>query len=152
MVSGNPIPQAVLDALQRGEVIKAIKLLRTATGLGLKEAKDIVDAYERGRVVEVTSAPPASQAFGAATQTAGATPENVIAALRRGSKIEAIALMRQQTGLGLREAKEAVDAMEQRFGIVPDGLSPGEVPRAGAGTWTLVILILVAAAVAWYFF
>ncbi|MDB5806687.1 MAG: hypothetical protein JWN73_4009 [Betaproteobacteria bacterium] len=151
MAPGNPLPQQVLDALHRGEMIKATKLLRTATGLGLKEAKDILDAYERGRVVEVPPPRAAAPAFGAAAQAASAKTEDVVAALRRGSKLGAIALMRQQTGLGLREAKEAVDALEQRSGIMPNGLSPGEVPRAGAGTW-MVVLILIAAAGAWYFF
>ena len=34
-----------VDALRKGSVIEAIKITRHATGLGLKEAKDIVDAY-----------------------------------------------------------------------------------------------------------
>jgi hypothetical protein len=33
----------ILDALQRGEKIEAIKLYREVTGVGLKEAKDFVD-------------------------------------------------------------------------------------------------------------
>jgi ribosomal protein L7/L12 len=32
-------------ALERGQVIEAIKLVRATTGLGLKESKDAVDAY-----------------------------------------------------------------------------------------------------------
>jgi ribosomal protein L7/L12 len=38
---------AALDALQQGKVIEAIKLVRTEQSLGLKEAKDVVDAYVR---------------------------------------------------------------------------------------------------------
>ena len=34
-----------LAALQQGNVIEAIKLVRTERSLGLKEAKDVVDAY-----------------------------------------------------------------------------------------------------------
>ena len=34
-----------IAALQSGNKIEAIKLVREATGLGLKEAKDAVDAY-----------------------------------------------------------------------------------------------------------
>lgn len=37
------VPGDVLAALQRGDKIEAIKLLRTARGIGLKEAKDAVD-------------------------------------------------------------------------------------------------------------
>ncbi len=36
-------------------------------------------------------------------------PDNVLDALRRGRKIEAIKLLRKQRGIGLKEAKDAVD-------------------------------------------
>jgi hypothetical protein len=39
---------AISDALRAGEKIQAIKLHREATGLGLKEAKDEIDAIEAG--------------------------------------------------------------------------------------------------------
>ena len=45
--TSNPLPANVLDALQAGNKIEAIRLLREATGLGLKEAKDWVDASHR---------------------------------------------------------------------------------------------------------
>ncbi len=40
------IPDAVYEAAASGNKIKAIKILRLETGLGLKEAKDIVDALD----------------------------------------------------------------------------------------------------------
>ena len=40
------IPDAVFEAAASGQKIKAIKILRIETGLGLKEAKDIVDALD----------------------------------------------------------------------------------------------------------
>ena len=40
-------PQAV-DALRRGNKIEAIKLLRQASGLGLAEAKGIIDRLDTG--------------------------------------------------------------------------------------------------------
>ena len=39
---------AISDALRAGNKIEAIKLHRKATGLGLKEAKDEVEAIEAG--------------------------------------------------------------------------------------------------------
>jgi hypothetical protein len=42
------LPPAALDAIKAGHAIEAIKIVREATGLGLKEAKDLVDAYSRG--------------------------------------------------------------------------------------------------------
>lgn len=40
-------PPPVVDALRRGEKIEAIKEYRTATGVGLKEAKDYVEELQR---------------------------------------------------------------------------------------------------------
>src|SRR5438132_45428 len=41
-------PPGVQDALDRGDKIKAIKLYRDATGVGLKEAKDFVEELQAG--------------------------------------------------------------------------------------------------------
>ena len=40
-----PISEAVIAAIQRGRKIDAIKILRAETGLGLKEAKEAVEAH-----------------------------------------------------------------------------------------------------------
>jgi ribosomal protein L7/L12 len=40
---------------------------------------------------------------------------NVIDAIRRGNKIEAIRIYREQSGLGLKEAKDVIDELESRF-------------------------------------
>jgi len=42
------LPPAALAALSRRNKIEAIKIVRQEWRLGLKEAKDAVDAYERG--------------------------------------------------------------------------------------------------------
>jgi len=41
------LPADVVAAIQQGNKIEAIKRLRLARGLDLKDAKDIVDAYVR---------------------------------------------------------------------------------------------------------
>jgi len=41
------VPEAAVVALQRGNMIEAIKIVRMDHGLGLKESKDVVDAYVR---------------------------------------------------------------------------------------------------------
>jgi hypothetical protein len=38
-----PLPAEVRAALEKGEWIEAIKLLRASGGMGLKEAKDVID-------------------------------------------------------------------------------------------------------------
>ncbi len=43
----SPLPANVRIALQQGNTVEAIKLLRQHSSLGLKEAKDAVDAYQQ---------------------------------------------------------------------------------------------------------
>ena len=45
------VPADVREALERGETILAIKRLRQATGVGLKEAKEFVDEVRRRQIV-----------------------------------------------------------------------------------------------------
>ena len=47
MSNGSGLPADALAALHEGRKIDAIKILREQRGLGLKEAKDEVDAYLR---------------------------------------------------------------------------------------------------------
>ncbi|MEZ5501010.1 MAG: ribosomal protein L7/L12 [Steroidobacteraceae bacterium] len=46
MTSTHDLPSEVIDALRKGRKIEAIKLLRERHGVGLKEAKDMVEAGE----------------------------------------------------------------------------------------------------------
>jgi len=41
------LPRDVVDAVQRGEKIEAIRRYRQATGVGLKEAKDFIEEVQR---------------------------------------------------------------------------------------------------------
>jgi hypothetical protein len=51
-ILSGPLPANVLDALQRGNVVlEAIRLLREATRLRLKEAKEVIDEHLRGNPV-----------------------------------------------------------------------------------------------------
>jgi ribosomal protein L7/L12 len=42
------LPMSFYEALRRGKKIQAIKIYREATGVGLKQAKDAVEAMARG--------------------------------------------------------------------------------------------------------
>lgn len=97
--------------LAAGNKIQAIKEVRDQTGLGLKEAKDYVDALERAPHTHVPIKPDAPPS---ATADIDADPE-VIAQLSRGNKIAAIQRVRELSGLGLRDAKDLVDALERTF-------------------------------------
>jgi len=77
-------------------------------------------------------------------------PANVVAALVGGNKIQAIKLLREQTGLGLKEAMDVVES--SGIAAAPKAMaerSPGEAPRSRTG-W-LVAGAVVAGAVGYYF-
>jgi ribosomal protein L7/L12 len=131
------LPEDVRDALNRGDKITAIRLLRERTGIGLAEAKAAVEAG-------VVSSPPEVR------HSSDQLPAQVRAALMAGSKIEAIKLLREATGLGLKEAKDKVDAASMQSGIA---LESGEVPRRWFSSgFALMLAVLVAAVVGWILF
>jgi ribosomal protein L7/L12 len=91
--------------LAQGNKIEAIKRVRELTGLGLKEAKDYVEAMEAGGV------PPALPGAGAARPEGEGGLAEVHALAAQGQKIEAIKRYRELTGVGLKEAKDYVDRL-----------------------------------------
>ena len=52
-----PLPDEVIHALRHGNTVEAIKRLRESTGLGLKEAKTVIDHYLAGKSAMAASAP-----------------------------------------------------------------------------------------------
>jgi ribosomal protein L7/L12 len=137
------IPPEVLAAWNNGDKVDAIRALRDRTGLGLGEAKA---AFESSEYSVLVPTPPSTRAL----------PPSVHSAIASGDKIEAIKLAREATGLGLTEAKKAVEAATagapasvhqsiQRVGA-------GEVPRTRMNWlamtifvgFTLVVLLLAA--------
>jgi alkylation response protein AidB-like acyl-CoA dehydrogenase len=59
----------------------------------------------------------------------------------------AIGLMRQLTGTGLKEAKDAVDSYQLTSGATVGGLSPGQVGSTGSTMWWWIMLGLVCLAI-----
>lgn len=91
------LPEEAVAALENGNVIEAIKITREKTGLGLKEAKDAVEAHGSQR-------PVAAQRQGAA-----GIPLDAVTRLGAGDFIGAIKLTRAALGIGLKDAKETVE-------------------------------------------
>ena len=46
-------------------------------------------------------------------------PQKIAELIRQGRKIEAIKLLRETTGVSLKQAKEEIDRIEESFGITP---------------------------------
>jgi ribosomal protein L7/L12 len=105
----------IRQLVQDGKKIDAIKFVREQTGLGLKEAKDAVEAIERGESPDLKPVAAAATTHGVSGVDLGAIDE----LLRQGQKIEAIKLYREQTGVGLKEAKDAVEAIEATGATYP---------------------------------
>ena len=91
----------LLDLIRRNQKIRAIKLYRQRTGVGLKEAKDAVEVLER-------------QHSPIPHRNIATDNGDYLELARRGQTIQAIKLYRQRTGVGLKEAKDAVEAMIER--------------------------------------
>ncbi len=95
--------------IQSGQKIEAIKQYRERTGSGLKEAKDAVEALERGEQLPTPK--------GILTTV----DQDVVSLVRDGKKIAAIKLFRDKTGVGLAEAKAAVEALATEHGVQARG-------------------------------
>ena len=78
--------------------------------------------------------------------------DQVIAAIDAGHKIEAIKILCEDTGLGLKEAKDVVDNLaEAKRG--ESGGTPGMVEEGGAGSMLkMIVVIAVILGVYFYFF
>ncbi len=67
-------------------------------------------------------------------------------ALARGRTIEAIKIVRELEGIGLKQAKERVDAYRKDPAVFPQGHA-GAPERRGHGLW---IVVLVVGLLAWW--
>jgi ribosomal protein L7/L12 len=120
--------QSIQSELRAGRKIQAIKLYREFTGTGLAEAKDAVDMMTPQDAV-------AAGPRGALTDE-GLQP--ILAELRAGRKIQAIKLYREATGLGLAEAKAAVEQLAMENSIP-------QTKQAGCGASAAIFLLLSTA-------
>lgn len=68
-------------------------------------------------------------------------PENVLAAIRANRKIDAIKLLRKHRGLGLKDAKNIVDA----YVLKHPSQAVHESPKAESGTGRLVLGVILLA-------
>lgn len=95
----------------QNEKIQAVKLYRETFGTGLKESKDAVEEIARGAWTT-----PAASVVTGQMPPLGDLPGRM-AEIKRlidsGQKIEAIKIFRETFGTGLKEAKDAVEAMER---------------------------------------
>lgn len=151
-----PVPAEILSVWNSGSKVLAIKLLREQSGLGLAEAKQLLESADTGAnaadsPLTVNSAIPASAEL------------RIHAAMASGNKLEAVKLLKEATGLGLAEAKERIDEAMQgeplnleaalHHPTPPNAASsaPGEVKGSHGILWLALILVALAWG-AWFYF
>ncbi|MGD8720052.1 MAG: hypothetical protein PVH29_14685 [Candidatus Zixiibacteriota bacterium] len=95
------------------------------------------DVYVEYMLEEAEPTPPAPPIppSGFAEDTRPVYEPIVLSMLRAGKRNPAIKLVQSETGLGLREAEELVDALAAREGVVP--------PQPGGKEWMWVALAVV---------
>jgi ribosomal protein L7/L12 len=101
------LAEAVRVLVTQNKKIEAVKLVRERSGLGLKEAKDWVDALETGQPIALAAVPTAAPAPLDTLELESAARVLV----SQGKKIQAVKLVRDHTGLGLKEAKDWVERL-----------------------------------------
>jgi len=104
-----PLVRQLLRAPRPNKVM-AIKLVRERTGMGLREAKEYVDALDRDMPSHTSGA---SQWNEARARQAHGDAADMVSAMRDtgGDRIEAIKRVQGTTGLTLKESKAFVDAL-----------------------------------------
>src|SRR5712692_4505776 len=129
--AGNMPPvesKSVQELLREGRKIEAIKRYRQENGVGLKEAKDAVDRMavgiplpNRQNDFDFNGKQPADgddihDSFGESSNyTSDTLNVEIRNLLRARRKIEAIKRYREARGVGLKEAKDAVDRIESEI-------------------------------------
>ena len=129
------VPPEAQRAAEQGNLIEAIKITREQTGLGLKEAKDAVEACLHGRMPATTE---------------GGIPLSAIVALQDGDKIQAIRQTRAAGGQGLKESKDAVEAYLAAHPAAHEQYRAASKGRGGGWRWLLVLLALLVLAAVLY--
>lgn len=92
--------------LARGERLEAIRRYRELTGASLADAKRAVEQLAAGRPAPL----PAKQLV-----LREVHDSEIEAQIRSGALLDAITLYREKTGVGLKEAKDAVEAWRNRL-------------------------------------
>lgn len=104
-ISMEGVDGEVLELIHGNKIIEAIKLVREKHGIGLKEAKDYVEILRKGEPGDV----PQKVGF----KDVSDLRNEVMRLVREGKKIEAIKLVQDSTRMGLKQAKDLVEKMDE---------------------------------------
>ena len=119
----------VVELVRMGKKLDAIKAYRECHGVGLAEAKAAVETLAAGGTPAGEAGPEAD--------------DDVLELVRGGKKIQAVKVYRERYHVGLKEAKDAVEALAAQHGIAAQGSGCAGVVLLGlvglaTGTWRLL--------------
>lgn len=134
--------QKIHELIDASQILMAIQVYREATGVGLAEAKQAVEEMMQ---MEVARPPSDSRNFDNPV-----LESKIRSMLAKGKKIEAVKIYREEYGIGLKEAKDAVDRIEATMprdsgSNMPYESAIGNDPFAGDdGNGKRVVMLLAA--------
>ena len=111
----------------------ATKLLREESGMSLTEAKEFLERAASGNENPAQS-----------PKKAVPISQSVLAELMQAKKIEAIKVLRAETGLGLKDAKEAVEQALLEHPHVRQMYDEISSRNAKSMLWKLAFIIVIA--------
>jgi ribosomal protein L7/L12 len=104
-----------------GNKIVAVKALGDIFRIDKIQAQELVDAMARGELVDTSLLPPAAQASKTSTALDPILMQELLSLIRKGEKIEAIKMFRQETGVGLKDARDVIDLLHANLSALPAG-------------------------------
>jgi ribosomal protein L7/L12 len=119
------------NAMLAGKQMDAIKIFREMYDVGLADAQENIQDLMDGKIIRVRREMP-TVIQTSTVNVSGATQQQAQAfqqALTSGNKIEAIKIYREMTGQGLKESKDAVEAILN--GMSMSGVNLAGSDRAG---------------------
>jgi ribosomal protein L7/L12 len=139
----SPLKAQCIAHIQAGEKLQAVKVYKEAKGVSLAEAKDVIDRlaeklqaegsmqYEAANIEQ-----PAETHDHSAQESDGSLEERCLELIKSGNILQAVKLYKDESGAGLKDAKDMIDSMvAQLKKDIPS-------PQKGCGA-TIVIVIIV---------
>jgi len=118
------LPPDVVEALKLGKPIEAIKRLRKSTGVGLAEAKALVDAFSAGNT---------------AYQRPGRKSRK-----RPDADVAAVPVATAAVDEDIIERREAPPPNDNLSGMTLKSIGLGEVQHSNTAFWLVIFLLIVA--------
>ncbi|MGK0186771.1 MAG: ribosomal protein L7/L12 [Verrucomicrobiales bacterium] len=128
--------QNIINCVRSGRKIEAIKIYREATGANLAESKQVIETLA-ARISE--NAP----------SLANSGENEVAALLSQGNKIAAIKLYRKNTGAGLKEAKDKVEALAKSLDIAQPPTTSRKASGCGTSVFMSIAFVALVSAILW---